>query len=380
MKRRTFTKLAMAGIAGPVIQSRGGFFPIADHRFTSWPGGVVHGVNLGGWLVLEKWITPSLFAGLKAKDEAQLCEELGNEKAASRLRSHREAFITENDFRWIAERGLNAVRIPVGYWVLQKSAPFVSAPGVLDWAFTQARRNNLGVLLDLHAAPGSQNGWDHSGRQGKIEWHTSKANIESTLRILEDLAARYRKFDNLLGIELLNEPHWTIPQNILKDFYEAAYRRLRHHAGKQVAIVIHDSFRPLAWSQFMQQPAYENVILDTHFYQVFTEEDQQRDLSGQIRVAAVDRKQQLEAMAKQLPVCVGEWSLALPEKSLKGLSAPELNTARRAFADAQLASYGSTGGWFFWTYKTERSPEWSLSESVKRGWLPAKFGGSSING
>jgi glucan 1,3-beta-glucosidase len=28
----------------------------------------LRGVNLGGWLVLENWMTPSLFENLKAED------------------------------------------------------------------------------------------------------------------------------------------------------------------------------------------------------------------------------------------------------------------------------------------------------------------------
>ena len=31
-------------------------------------GKKVRGVNLGGWLVLEKWMTPSIFEGLNAVD------------------------------------------------------------------------------------------------------------------------------------------------------------------------------------------------------------------------------------------------------------------------------------------------------------------------
>ena len=37
----------------------------------------LRGVNLGGWLVLEKWMTPSLFEGLSATDETTWCAELG---------------------------------------------------------------------------------------------------------------------------------------------------------------------------------------------------------------------------------------------------------------------------------------------------------------
>jgi glucan 1,3-beta-glucosidase len=373
MNRRSFTKLSMAGLStvaghwGKPLSVLGGGM---DHPSKQ----MVRGVNLGGWLVLEKWITPSVFADLKAKDEAQLGEELGARAAASRLSAHREKFITGDDFKWIAERGLNAVRIPVGYWVLEAAAPFVSAPDELDWAFAEARKNGLGVLLDLHGAPGSQNGWDHSGRVGTIAWHTSKENIERTLRALENLAERYKRFDNLLGIELLNEPHWTVPLDILADFYQEAYRRLRRRIGDRVAIVIHDGFRALAWSKIMQGPAFPGVILDTHLYQVFTPEDQQRDTSEHLQIAAIERKKQIDEMQRHHPVYIGEWSLALPKKSFEGRSAYEVNITKRAFADVQLVSYENAVGWFFWTYRTEKSPEWSLSESVKRGWLPDQFG------
>jgi glucan 1,3-beta-glucosidase len=56
----------------------------------------------------------------------------------------------------------------------------------------QCQTNYIGVLLDLHGVPGSQNGFDHSGRQGKLGWHTSKNNIDHSLRIIADLAARVK--------------------------------------------------------------------------------------------------------------------------------------------------------------------------------------------
>ena len=58
-------------------------------RPTKW-----RGVNLGGWLVLEKWITPSLYAGVQAEDEYTLCQTLGKAKASERLKRHRETWIT----------------------------------------------------------------------------------------------------------------------------------------------------------------------------------------------------------------------------------------------------------------------------------------------
>ncbi|MGH9971049.1 MAG: glycoside hydrolase family 5 protein [Pyrinomonadaceae bacterium] len=333
----------------------------------------VRGVNLGGWLVLEKWIKPSLFADLKAEDETQLGAVLGPAAVRSHLLKHRESFIKESDFKWIAERGLNALRIPVGHWILEPTGPLVNAPEVLDWALLQANKYGLKVLLDLHGAPGSQNGWDHSGKQGPIEWHLKKENIARTLAVLEQLAKRYRNAENLLGIELLNEPHWTVPLDVLKEFYKEGYKRVHRYLGPERVVVFHDAFRPLAWSNFMKPPDFKGILQDTHLYQCFTAEDQKRDISEHLRVASVERKKEIESMQKEFPVYVGEWSLALAEPVVRDHTGYELDIMRRAFGGAQLVSYETAAGWFFWTYKTEKSPEWSLRDCVERGWLPNNF-------
>ncbi len=41
----------------------------------------LRGVNLGGWLVLEKWMNQNLFAGTDAMDETYLCLQLGRDRA-----------------------------------------------------------------------------------------------------------------------------------------------------------------------------------------------------------------------------------------------------------------------------------------------------------
>ncbi len=128
-----------------------------------------HGVNLGAWLVLEEWMVPDVYRGTDAPDEYSLCLALGDQ-ARARLDHHRETFITADDFQWIKECGLNAVRLPVGYWALEAPKPYVESARFIDFALDQCQQNGLKLLLDLHGAPGSQNGWDHSGRSGAINW------------------------------------------------------------------------------------------------------------------------------------------------------------------------------------------------------------------
>ena len=73
----------------------------------------VRGVNIGGWLVTEPWITPSLFdnTGNDAiVDEWTFCEAQDRGTAESTLQNHWNTWITESDFAAIAAAG--SVRAP----------------------------------------------------------------------------------------------------------------------------------------------------------------------------------------------------------------------------------------------------------------------------
>jgi glucan 1,3-beta-glucosidase len=317
-------------------------------------------------------MVPTVYRGSDAPDEYGLCLALGDQ-AKARLDEHRETFITAEDFQWIKKCGLNAVRLPVGYWALETPKPFVESSRFIDFALEQARQNGLKLLLDLHGAPGSQNGWDHSGRAGEIGWDKNPNNIKETLRVLESFAQKYGSHPALFGIELLNEPRNSIPIEILKTFYQDAYPRIRKYAGPNVAVVFHDSFRAMAWENFMKPPDYSNVLIDTHLYQSFTDEDRQRTAQEQI-VFALNRGKMLNQMQQEeLPTFVGEWSLSLPNHSMRDLSAFQNDLVRRAYADAQLLSYEGTRGWFFWSYKLEENSTWNFRYCVERDWLPQSF-------
>lgn len=65
----------------------------------------VKGVNLGNWLVLEKWMSPALFAGTTAEDEYYLPRQLSKEVYEARIKIHRSEYITERDFVTIKAKG-----------------------------------------------------------------------------------------------------------------------------------------------------------------------------------------------------------------------------------------------------------------------------------
>ena len=69
----------------------------------------IKGVNLGNWLVLEKWMSPALFDGTTAEDEYYLPTQLSPEVYEARIKIHRSEYITERYFATIKRIGLNTV-------------------------------------------------------------------------------------------------------------------------------------------------------------------------------------------------------------------------------------------------------------------------------
>jgi len=327
------------------------------------------GVNLGGWLLLERWITPSLFKDLAAADEYSLCE-LDSVELNRKINNHRKTFVTKSDFEWLAKQGITAVRLPVGYWVFGGEPPFSGNIEYVDKAFDWAKQTRIKILLDLHGAPGSQNGWQESGRIGDIGWPEDERNIIASLRIIEKLSRRYAGHPSLLGIELLNEPHPKIRTAILKKYYKASYKIIRKNCGPDVWVVFSDSFKPHRWAWHLWASKYPRVYIDTHQYQAYTARDRRMDVTGHIKKTLHKVDKQITKMARHHPVIVGEWSLVLDGKSFKGLNPVQVEAARRAYGNAQLMTYEKASAWFYWTYKTEERGVWSFKDCVERGRLP----------
>lgn len=323
------------------------------------------GVNLGGWLVSERWITPSLFVGTDAQDELSFISCYPG-VAKERLGNHWQCFITADDFLWLRDQGVDIIRIPVGYWLFGDFPPFLENIKWLDFAFEQANKQNIRVLIDLHGAPGSQNGWDHSGKHGETHWHKDPQNIHLTLDVLERLAKRYASCPNLWGIELLNEPSSQISLSLLKNFYKEGYMRIRKYCDEKVSVVIHDSFRPFSWFLFMKDKKYKNVVLDTHLYQCFTQVDKLLNIEGHVWKTNALIKAQLAFMQKSFPLIIGEWSAGLDPKSIKGTSRED---AEKRYIKVQHNVFSSTLADFFWTYKTEDMEGWSFRSCIENGWL-----------
>lgn len=364
----------------------------------------IKGVNLGAWLVLEKWMTPRLFDRTPSDDEYCLAHDMDPAPYEEKIKTHRATFITEGDFVKIAAAGFNVVRIPVPYFIFGDRKPFIGCLDELDRAFNWARAYGLEVLIDLHTAPCSQNAFDNGGISGVCKWAQHPEEVEFVLDVLSRLAERYKADDALFGIEVLNEPltpeMWDIidPQDqyeprdkelaegsapvsfaFLYDFYQEAYDRLREILPSDKTIVFHDGFDLLKWEGFFKEREFDNVMLDTHHYLVFNGEPDQENLKNyQVHLSRIG--EQIKEISNYVPVVAGEWCLFNQHiaKNKPNMTDDEVTDFYNELWQASVDAWNKGDGYFYWTYKllidTVNTPNkigkdaWDVSRAIARGW------------
>lgn len=384
----------------------------------------VNGVNLGNWLVLEKWMNPSLFDGTTAEDEYYLPTQLSKEVYEARIKTHRREYVNERDFVMMKSWGIDTIRIPVPYFIFGDREPFIGCIEDLDRAFSWAERYDLQILIDLHTAPLSQNGFDNGGICGVCKWSDTPEEVEFVLTVLERLSERYGSRKGLWGIEVLNEPIseelWEtmhiqeryvpvdakiaegshgISLAFLRNFYSKAYERMRKYLPDEKYIVIHDAFQLTSWKDFMQTEEYKNVVLDTHQYLMVAEMmGCEQSVEAYCAYVRDNFKVLIEEMSQFFPVICGEWCLfnslvtGMDTKGgqtvLNGVAGAcheaftdaEKKKIYRALAEVQLEAWNASSGHFYWNYKIMIDTvneagwigwdSWDLGRCIGFGWYP----------
>ncbi|PVH76801.1 glycoside hydrolase family 5 protein [Cadophora sp. DSE1049] len=372
--------------------------PSASSANTTIP--FLRGVNLGGWLVLEKWMNPDAFTGAfsSAVDQYTFDSISGS---ASALETHWSTFFTESDIQALAATGLNALRIPIGFWAYDNDdTPYQKgADAYLEKAIQWARNCGMYVWVDLHGSPGSQNGFDNSGQAGEVNWQ-QPSNLARSISVLKTMAAKYgqaKYADVVVGLELVNEPiswdnnKFSVTQAWAQDAYAAVKSQVEN---ENLVIVMHDAFEGAgAWADVAEKlngDGAKTFGVDTHLYQLFTDADNALTQAEHITTAC-GWAQNLASANAIMPTYIGEWSAATnicvnPDGSTTAgtscltegcqcQSAPfdDWNDGMveqvRRFVEAQLDVFeSSSSGYFLWSAKGPGG--WGFLNGIGNGAIP----------
>lgn len=302
---------------------------------------LLRGVNAGGWLVQEGWMNLTN-APSQLEAFAVLDERFGRDVREHLFSVYEDNYWTEADFDNIKSLGMNVIRLPFAWWniLTDDGALREDAFTRLDWFVDCCARRDLYVVLDLHAAPGSQNGNDHSGDiTGSHLWEEAVYQ-DRTQYLWEQVATHYRGNATVAAYDLLNEPGGKLNATGVTqwDFFDRLYSAIRAVDPDHI-IMMESCWEP----EDLPAPSrygWENVVYQYHNYKWNADNDYWA------QKLFVDVKlHKLEQVAHPVPGFVGEFTLFQSMDAWK--------YALEAYSGAGL-------GWTIWTYKVTGSSTWGL--------------------
>ena len=335
------------------------------------------GINAGQILLQEGWMSPFALEPSKNPDGSFVTDADGNlqypefteeEFRAGLQRNpnlagydldelmqyYYDCFFTEEDFRIIKEDlQLNTIRLPFYYLnILNEDLTLKTeeeAFAYLDWFIGEAAKQKIYIVLDLHGAPGSQNGFEHSGVEKRVAglWDSAE-NLDATVALWEFIAHHYTVTRPDLGAwiatyDLLNEPtfrYQTYTNRECWDFFDRLYDAIRAK-GDQHVITMEG-----CWD-FSALPdptdyGWENVQYEYHWYNWWPDS---------VPYSVFYAYQDLRNIGRDydVPVFIGEFTVF---------------ENRQQWAE-ELALFDQRGyNWTIWNYKTTVTGWWTSSWGV----------------
>jgi len=261
----------------------------------------VKGTNYGGRFLPEFFLgipgSLALFQDVThppGTAHASLCDVGNLPDATARMTAFLDLNVRAEHFQQMAARGINVVRVPLGYWnlvdlpagatpngagaigarwrSLQNIMPAASYTKWIDQVFAFASQNAIRVLMDLHGAPGAQADKSFTGCNpgfGNMFFDTDW-NRQLSVQAVEAMAVLCQsKGANCYGLELLNEPDGRIPRDHLLTYYTAAITAVRKHLPLDKPLMIMEWPDQLGWWKDRKPFNYAShgrILFSTHVY------------------------------------------------------------------------------------------------------------------
>ena len=270
------------------------------------------GVNIGNALVTEGWLAPFSCGPLLddkgnvvtdndgnvqypelTQSEVDYAFEHNENLTAQQVDELKDIYLqnwfSEDDFIRVRDvLHMNSIRLPFTWSNIlnydESTETYTrkaeaEAFSYLDWFTTNCYEKGLYLILDLHAAPKSQNGYEHSGqipeKKSDLLWFNEK-EIDATCDLWAYIAEHYK--DKEIGkaiatYDILNEPCSVDGSSLSGSrhtngdcypVFNKIYQAIRN-TGDQHNITIEGTW---TYSNFISPKKYgwENIQYETHFY------------------------------------------------------------------------------------------------------------------
>lgn len=354
------------------------------------------GVNLGACFVMEKWIYHGLFvddSDCELEAVKRAVKKFGNDEAREKFEDHWNGFMSDNDWKWLQDHNVTSVRVPLGYWEVgggkyaddtqfKKYAGKVykNAWDIFKTKFVEAAgAHDIGVVVDIHGLPGGANGDAHSGEKsgGSAEFWGDYSMQLQMCDMLQFMAKDLKQYDNITGIQIVNESEFSNDAKSQNYYYSAAINLIRE-VDQEVPIIISDGWWPDQWVKWVQSKQGNDknlgVVVDHHCYRCAAQHDKDKAPPQIIGDLYNDLLTNLTDNGLGVDFMVGEYSCVMDGQSWdKGNSNSNRDQLVIDFGNNQLRLFNERAkfGSFFWTFKFQagNGGEWDFKTMTDKGSL-----------
>ncbi|AIQ42917.1 cellulase family glycosylhydrolase [Paenibacillus sp. FSL R7-0297] len=239
--------------------------------------GYSRGVNLGGWL-----------------------------SQCPYQQAHYDTFITEKDIETIASWGLDHVRLPVDYEVIEESSNAEAYAGFkhIDNCIRWCAANGLNLIIDLHKTPGFS--FDSVAANSLFDDPALQLRF---LNLWKAISIRYAAYKDTVAFELLNE---IVEQDSSR--WNALARRtiteIRQHAPETKIIVGGIQWNSVHTLKLLDHPYDDNIVYTFHFYEPFLFTHQRAEWVEQMPESSMDYPGEL-AVYRSTSAAIGAFGSGL---------------------------------------------------------------------
>ncbi|KAF2640280.1 glycoside hydrolase [Massarina eburnea CBS 473.64] len=353
----------------------------------------IRGVNLGSLFIIEPWMASDAWNKMGCgdqKSEFDCMRKLGKEAGNAAFQNHWDTWITEEDMDKMKEYGINTVRVPVGYWMVEEtieknSEPFATGSlAKMDRLAEWAAKRGIYVIFDLHGAPGAQEAnQPFTGQYAGTTGFFNTYNYQRAYKFLEVMTEHIHKtnaYRTTGMIEVLNEPERK-SNTLISEYYATAYGKIRD-VEKKLNIPVEKQltiqFMDKSWGAGNPKDVLNGksgVAYDDHRYLKWAniENTKKNYLSTSCKDTFGD--------GGNKPTIVGEWSLAAAD-NIEGTGEWKPSTNKDFYKQwwaAQVQSYEKEMGWVFWSWKAQLGEDyrWCYRCAVEAGVIPKDVGQAS---
>lgn len=309
------------------------------------------GLGIGSWLNMEHFML-----GIPTPDNQirkTVKEVFGKETADRFFDTFIRSFVSEPDFAFLRECGVNILRVPFNYrlFIDDQNPSEYKKEGLLYLGYLMdlCEKYQIYLLLDLHTAPGGQNpDWHSDNNTGIPEFWHYKVFREQIVALWGYIAEHYKEKEYLLGYDVLNEPYLIDAPDVLTEFYLEVTESIRKNDPNHIIFLEGDHFA----MQFdcIHEIRDENTALTFHYYPTVWEPELFEDTYDK---AARCRKfqeilDQIAGIREKFhrPILCGEAGYDIDKNNLSH-TLELLDETLTMFNEAEIS-------WTLWCYKDAR--------------------------